>query len=388
MRKLAFIPVLCATLLVSCSSDDDGGGEIEVPVVESATLDIESGGSTQPNQVYIDLSTEDMTVVRRDSWELGFISGSDNKVVLNPSILVSAAKLEGFHDLDGLDLDADLTNSLELQTLNFTTFQMEEVTVNTIEELLEGLPMDYSMYGNLETGIRFTDSQDGNLSTTAIGSPATSEEEAPVILVSLGSSIPTADAEAGAINTTGEHRGFFKIKVFMNGDDYVLQYAPLEATSHTQVTLPKDADNNTLLFSLEQGGIANVQPNTEDWDLNYTSIYSYYGNFNGLTAGLTYSDFVLHNTHNGVGVYSVSTEEDGYSYDEFTAADVVASNFITDDRSAIGSSWRSTSDGPLPDLFYVIKDTDGKIYKLRFTAWVNNSGERGHPQITYDLLQE
>ena len=398
MKKNLLLQLFCLSFIVfSCSSDDDnGGGIIEIPAVESAVLDIESGGSTEPNQVYIDLSTEETTVVRRDSWELGFVS-SENRVVLNSSILASAAKLEGIYDIDAVSEDTELTAPMTLKTLN-QGFQPIEVTVSTLNELKEGIPVGYHMYGDLENNIRFTDDSTGDLDKTAIGDIPTTEAEAEVIIVSLGNEIPKDEAEAGSINTTGDHRGFYKIKVFMNNNDYVLQYAPLSSDTHEEVVITKDEAYDFTAFSLENGIEVDVEPAKENWDLNYTSVYSYYGSSRGLVAGVTYSDYVVHNTLNGVGVYMVLTEEPGEgedaapvatgapSYDEFTLEDVNENEFEYNDRALIASEWRSSREGALSDRYYIVRDTDGNFYKLQFTALLNEQGERGYPQIVYDLL--
>ena len=399
MKKNLLLQLFCLSFIVfSCSSDDDnGGGIIEIPAVESAVLDIESGGSTEPNQVYIDLSTEETTVVRRDSWELGFVS-SENRVVLNSSILASAVKLEGIYDISAVGLDTALETTMNLKSLNLSTFQAEDVTIIRVRELLDGLPLGYTMYGDAENNISFTDDSTGDLDKTAIGDIATSENEAEVIIISLGSEIPEDAAEAGSINTTGDHRGFYKIKVFMDNDDYVLQYAQLSGNLPEEVVMNKDESYNLTAFSLENGTEVDVEPAKENWDLNYTSVYSYYGSSRGLVAGVTYSDYVVHNTLNGVGVYMVLTEEPGEGedaapvatgeplYDEFTLEDVNENEFEYNDRALIASGWRSSSEGALSDRYYIVRDTDGNFYKLQFTALLNEQGERGYPQIVYDLL--
>ncbi|WBL25893.1 HmuY family protein [Zunongwangia sp. HGR-M22] len=397
MKRNILLPLFCLSfVLFSCSSDDDnGGGIIEIPAVESAVLDIESGGSNEPNQVYIDLSTEETNVVRRDSWELGFVS-TENRVILNASILVSAAKLEGIYDIDAVNDDTELSAPMTLKFLN-QGFQPTEVTVSTLSELKEGIPVGYHMYGNLENNITFTDDSTGDLDKTAIGDIANTEAEAEVIIVSLGKEIPPA-SEDGSLNHTGEDRGFYKIKVFMNNNDYVLQYAPLSSDTHKEVVITKDEAYNFSAFSLENDTEVEVEPGVGNWDLNYTSVYSYYGSSRGLVAGVTYSDYVVHNTLNGVGVYMVLTEgpaeeeggapvpTDEPSYDEFTLDDVQENEFVYDDRALIASEWRSNSEGALSDRYYIVKDADGNFYKLQFTALFNTDGERGYPQIRYDLL--
>ena len=128
-------------------------------------------------------------MVRRDSWELGFVS-AENRVVLNSSILVSAAKLEGIYDIDAVNNETSLENAMSLKTLNIDNYQTNEVKVTNVGELIAGLPIGYAMYGDLESGIYFTDNSTGDLDKTALGDIATAEAEADVFVVSLGKEIP------------------------------------------------------------------------------------------------------------------------------------------------------------------------------------------------------
>ena len=92
-------------------------------------------------------------------------------------------------------------------------------------------------------------------------------------------------------------------------------------------------------------------------------------------------------------MYTIDTEvETGLSYDSFTLEDVVDANFVYNDQRGIGSSWRNGGGpGVEPSLkdnvFYIVNDTDGNLYKLKFLALTNESGERGHPEFVYALLQ-
>ena len=63
---------------------------------------------------------------------------------------------------------------------------------------------------------------------------------------------------------------------------------------------------------------------------------------------------------------------------------------FSQDQRIIGSTWRDVinEDKTLVDnIFYVIKDSNGNVYKLKFTALLNNAGERGYPKFKYNLLQ-
>ena len=172
---------------------------------------------------------------------------------------------------------------MELTGLN-AMFQPEPVTVNTISELLEGLPVGYFQYGNLEEGISFTDYAEGNLDDTAFTEISINPEENYVYIVSLGNEIPVeeeleAPIDPGSIDTSGDHRGFLKVRVLSDGSNYTIQYAELaETESYTEVTVPKNTAYNLTAFSLTNGETVSVEPNKEQWDINLSGVFSYYGN--------------------------------------------------------------------------------------------------------------
>ena len=83
--------------------------------------------------------------------------------------------------------------------------------------------------------------------------------------------------------------------------------------------------------------------------------------------------------------YLVNTSD--VEYDSFTASDVVEANF-SEDQTTIGSSWRDVFSGTArTDRYYIIKDPNGNLYKLKFLALTNQDGERGYPEFEYKLLQ-
>jgi hypothetical protein len=364
----------------------------------SGVIDSENGGSTMPNQVYFDFSTGTQTTARRDSWEIAFFNGAENRVFLNSSLLVSAVELPGVTDLLAITESSILNEPMDLFTLNLNTFQQEPVTVTTVSELLSGLPVGYSQYGNIQQGIVFTDNGEGTLDGTAFAEISTLAENNNVYIVGLGAEIPADAAEPGSINTTGTHRGFMKVRVLTDGNSYTLQYAPLEETgSYTEIILTKDDAYSLSAFSLTTGESVNIEPEKTEWDINISGVFSYYGYQGPTLAGLTLSDYVIHNTLGGVGLYQVTTYEtdsggnvtefDVPSYAEFNMGDVDESAFVYDNRTVIGSGWRDAFAKVLKDdRYYILKDASGNYYKLVFTAYLNNEGERGNPQFTYERL--
>ena len=361
-------------------------------------IDLENGGSNMPNQVYFDFSSGVQTAVKRDTWELAFYNGTENRVYLNSSLLVSAAELEGITDLLAVTETTDLSSPLELNTLDPMTFQPTTVTVNTVSDLLQGLPVGYFQYGDIQENIVFTDSGAGELEGTAFAEVSTTASENNVYIIGLGNAIPTEAAEPGSINTTGDHRGFMKVRILSDGNSYTIQYADLEETTNfSEVTVSKNDSYILSAFSLTEGQPVSVEPAKDSWDINFSGVFSYYGSQGPLFAGLTYSDYAVHNTLGGVGLYQVTTYErdsegvvtefDVPSYANFARGDVDESSFVYDDRTVIGSGWRDAFGGTLrDDRYYVLKDAADNYYKLMFTAYVSNEGVRGNAQFTYERL--
>lgn len=357
----------------------------------SGVIDAETGGSNYPNQVYVDLSTGIQTAVRRDTWEIAFYNGTENRVYLNSSLLVAAAELDGINDLLSVTEETNLTTPLELLSYN------QPVTVNTVAELIQELPVAYTQYGNSAENLVFTDNKEGTLEGTAFAEISTTADNNNVYIVSLGSEIPTEPAETGSAAHTGLNRGFMKVRVLSDGDSYTVQYAALDETSNfNEVTVQKNDAFSLSAFSLSQGETVSVEPEKDKWDINISGVFSFYDR----GFGLTYTDYALHNTLGDVGLYQVTlysvdsetgerTDFDVPSYADFSMADVAEAELVYDDRAVIGSGWRSVF-GPnkvvKDDRYFVLKDASGNYYKILFTAFLNAQGERGFPQFTYERL--
>lgn len=313
------------------------------------------GGPSQANQVYIDLSSGAMTTVPRISWDLGFYSGSEFRVVLNNSVKMSAKSLNS----------TDLTEVVEQD--------------NTM------------IIGQGEGNLNQIDNPTGIITGTAIAEVSANDAENAVYLINLGSnpgSTPPALGSPAA--DTGSHRGWKKVRILRNGNGYKFQYADLNATTFNEVIIDKNAAFNFSFFSFTANATVNVEPQKEKWDLNFTT-------FTNIFSGnipYFYTDFVVNNCKGGALVYSVSTAD--FSFDNFSLSNVDQSKF-NDDQRGIGSSWRGTS-APGPDgnpmsqfvlktdIFYVLKDPVGNIYKIRMTGGSLPNLERGHPSLVYSLL--
>lgn len=325
----------------------------ETPVL-GGVIALEIGGPNEPNQVYVDLSSQTQTAVKRDVWDLGFYSGNDFRVVLNGSLAMAAGELD-FTDIDAVTED----DVVDLQPLVATaTFTPD----------------------NLE----YVDAQNGDITQTAIAEISTTDADNKVYLINLGNEVGTEVPGLGSIDIFDDSRGWKKIRILRNEDDYILQYADLDATTHEEVIISKNTDYNFTFFSFNSNDVVNIEPQKDKWDVNFTVFTNEISGF----GSYIYSDFVVSNTKNGVTAYQVSTTD--FTYENFEVADIEDTNFENDQR-AIGSNWRNGGGpGTLPsikdDVFYVLKDSFDNIYKIRFTALVDESGERGHSAFEYSLL--
>lgn len=352
--------ILCAAVFsfTSCNSDDTPTEPIIV-VIDGAAIAPEVGGPNEPNQVYIDLSTNTTSSVKRDSWELGFYAGSDFRVTLNGSIYMAAGQLSE------TDIDAVTSTSAEVKELQ------PKVAVGTFDA----------------ANTAYVDAPDGTITTTAIAEISSTDANNKVYLLNLGDEIGTEAPTTGSVDISDDSKGWKKIRILKSGNDYVLQYADLDATTHKEVTISKSTTHNFTFFSFNTESEVTVTPEKTNWDLNFTVFTNEipgYGSYG-------YSDFVVNNSKDDAKVYMVDTAVDSFTYDSFSLTDVNNSMFTNDQRS-IGSSWRNGGGpGSLPSLkenvFYIVNDTDGNLYKLQFLALTNENGERGYPKFIYSLLQ-
>jgi len=321
-------------------------------------LSPEVGGPLQPNQVYVDLSSGKMTTAVRNSWDLGFYSGSDFRVVLNSSVKMAAKQL--------------------------ATTNIDEVQV-----------ADETMIIAQGTGIATQiDDPTGDITKTTIAAISANDADNKVYLLYLGNkpaaTVPVLGKE-GAVG--GDTRGWKKIRVLKSGNDYKVQYADIASTTHNEIIISKNSAYNFTFFSLIDKKEVIVEPQKNQWDINFTT-------FTNIIPGATptpyfYPDFVTNNVNGNAKTYQVLTS--AFTYEAFTLANVDNTKFTADQRN-IGSNWRGTSvtgaDGnPVSqfvlrtDRFFVIKDPAGNVYKLKFTGGAKADLERGHPSFQYALLK-
>ncbi len=359
MKKTFLFLSFALLTLGACSSDDEAS--IEIPSV-GATIAASVGGANQPNQVYLDLSTGESKAVNRATWDFGFSTGSDFRVVINGSLKMAVKKLD----------TSDITAVQESDA---------DVTVGA------GTTASSNGYVDNPTGVL---AGSGAGIGTAIAEISATDADNKVYLVNLGYAVSTATPAAGSVSVDGESRGWKKVRILRSGNGYKIQYADLASTTFSEATISKDAGYNFTFFSLTTGNTVSVEPQKAKWDLNFTTFTNYLNAGTEVTYG--YSDFIVTNMKGGTQAYQVLTADK--TYEAFVKADIVEANFTvsTTDQRVIGANWRSGG-GPstLPsirtDRFYVVKDVAGNYYKVKFLAMTNDAGERGHATLEYAILK-
>lgn len=311
----------------------------------------EVGGPNQGDQVFIDLSTEEITKARRDSWDLGFYGGDAFRVTINGSLYMAVKQLEA------TNIDAVTPASVQ-------QFQ-SVVAVGTFDP----------------TNQNYIDHPNGHLDQTAIAEISDNAEDNKVYLVNMGYTVGTSTPPVGSVAVAGDPRGWKKIRILKEGEDYLLQYADLNSTTHEEISISKNNAYNFTFFSLTTKNVVPVEPEKTKWDLSFTV----FTNIIEGAGSYGYSDFVLNNLKAGVKLYRVSTSVKPFA--DYSFSDINDASF-EDDQRVIGADWRDVfTGGAFTDRYYIIKDIDNNYYKIRMLGFLNDSGVRGYPKFEYQLLQ-
>jgi hypothetical protein len=360
MRNLLTLLFVSLLIFTSCKDDDP----IIEPVPETKSLDVSVGGPGEPNQVFVDLSTGNQTVVDKYSWNLAFSNANEYKVHLNSSIGTLAARFE----------TSDITSVTSADVVDLQSkFGMDII----FGVLINGEPAEW-----LGETTGWVDSPDGGVSSTAINEIQAFADANYVYVINPGN------------DANGNPQSWYKIRVtYSTVGKYQLEYGLLDDESIKTVNISSDNTYNFTFFSLSQGNVVDVEPAKDSWDIAFTT-WTELQNF-GAVIPYLFSDYVIHNREKVLVAEVVITDGSDLveAYDNFTKTDAVALSFSSE-INTIAAGWRSVA-SPTPgsvtavksDIFYVVQDGAGTIFKLAFTKMVNETGERGFPAIQFTELK-
>lgn len=285
-------------------------------------------GTYYKKQAFFDLETNSLVSENnRNDWDLGFECGASGyHVILNGAKLMSVAPT-GETDLSQVQ-----------DTIGFEFFY---------------------------------DSPSGSMDSTAFGNWVGNEE---VFILDRGQ------------DHLGIHQGFRKIIIeSVSTTYYVLKHANLDGTDLDVDTVYKNDDYNFSFMSCDANAAAliSVEPPKNDWDLMFSQYTMVFYDTEPPTPYLVTG--ILQNRNMVTAV-----EIDDKTYEEITYDDIAFYDF-SDDISTIGYDWKyydfDASEYIVnPDKVYIIQSTEGKVFKLHFIDFYDQTGNKGTPTFEFQEL--
>jgi hypothetical protein len=213
----------------------------------------------------------------------------------------------------------------------------------------------------------YHDAHSGNLDSTALGDYRDSNE---VYILDRG------------YHYYGYHMGFVKFKIEdVNETSYIFRWANLDGSNEQTASIIKDETLLFTAFSFEQGTTVPIFPHKDTWDLMFTQYL-----FIFIDPPQPYMVSGVRMNRNDMRV-AIDPESD---FETMTYEDVQFMDY-KERIDAIGYDWKWFD---LEEGFYVTHDTvtyiiqgvDSYFYKLRFTSFYNETGQKGTPNFEYQRL--
>jgi len=335
MKKLILILLPFALFLTSCFDEDIAVTPLDRGDVQSNQVEM---NSKYENQIYFDLHTNSVVSTNKyGEWDLGFQAYDSYYIRLN------SGRNMALKDLGVVDF-ATVTD--EYEEISYTR-----------------------------------DVPSGNKDSSAIGKWWT-EKDGEIV---SKEHVYIIDRKRSHDKSKG---GLRKLKIISaDQEKFVFMFAELNSATGDTVVVPRNDMYNFITVSLDgTGSVTNLEPLSTEWDLlftTYTELFDVPGFEVYPVRG------VLINTRYCQAVEADST----IAFDELTSASIGEYEF-TNKRDEIGWDWKQAdintgvyTVNPLKK--YIIKDTEGFYYKLRFIGFqkiVDGKAEKGYPEFEIKLL--
>lgn len=284
-------------------------------------------GSNYSRIAYFDLSTNQVVGESvKTNWDLGLSASSTTPhIILNQAkLMMAAASSQAFHQIN------------DISAFNQDTL---------------------------------VDSSTGNLDSLALR-----PENGNVFIIDRG------------LDFSGDHLGYFKIEIIEHTSTFFKgKIANIDGSNEQIIELNKgDAYNYTFLKWNETTSVSYpvIEPLKSDWDLvftQYTNVFHEPEFMPYMVVGC------LINSHD-----TKALQISNKTFDEIKLDDALNLT-LSNNLDVIGYDWKAYDfDLALytvnSDLIYIIEDQDGYFYKLRFTGFYNDLGEKGTPTFEYQQL--
>lgn len=175
-----------------------------------------------------------------------------------------------------------------------------------------------------------------------------------------------------------------------DAESFTIRWARRGAKEWKEQRVALDRNYTHAYFSFDDGGkTVLVAPTRDRWDLQFTQ---YIFPFDELPPpGRWYLvRGALQNVAQGVEAAAVTKDFDQFpKYESLTRNDLPRFQFSRR-ADAIGYDWKyfdlQGSYFIRPDNYYLAKDPDGVVYRLRFIDYYDDKGRKGFPQFVYEAL--
>ncbi len=339
LKHSSFISIFISVLLSSCFKKED---PITLPIGTS-TISSVFIGTDYEKDMYFDISTNTFQDKQSADWDIRFeTTDAGYGIFLNNGNLIKARKIG-------------------------------------VYGLTEKLASDSNYY---KTNKELRDAPEGKADQTAIGDWRTYKSAAPDYLPGI------YVIELSYENGVNKYK---KLQI-LNVDDtaFFVRITNYAETSGDTLIIPKDKTRNFTYYSFKNGGriVSNEEPDKNGWDLVFTR-YNHF--FYGILPGnepFPYRVSGVLSNPNKVSVARDSLD----NFDKITGASIPDYTFSSD-WNVIGYDWKSHAFGAAGNytvnshITYIIKDTDGDYYKLRFLDFYNNKGEKGYPKFEFSRIK-
>ncbi|MEM6263776.1 MAG: HmuY family protein [Bacteroidota bacterium] len=341
MKKFTYLlGCLLLSGLTACLRPDSPIDPYQAPGdVEIVTIPMADEAGRYDYEIYYDLGTGSSTVVPRTIWDIGIEAPQMGEAIILNSANFMFAYNTGTTDFDGIGPDLTRQSGFRNQMLK-------------------------------------ADDKTGDLSKTAI-----SQEEGEVVVIDLGRGDDEALSAKGYIKAVFNRQTSGEVQV---------TWSDLDGSNLQNATITPDPTLRFTCFSFETSSVVEVQPHMEEWDL----VFGYYTTFFEPSAsfpdGLHYW---VTGVRNNWDLVTAGQIDSTYSWETFTLQDTAQVNMIRD-VNEIGYDWKQYLFEPpptgtfvvFPEMVYIVRDTDGFYYKLRFQDFYSESGVKGFPTFEYQQL--
>lgn len=318
----ALAPAIAALLLTGCVKE-----ELPVPKKPHAQQGMAHIGTDYGAQVWYDLGTNSVVSVNsKMDWDLAFACAPDGwQVRLNSARNMRARR----------------TGQAEIAQAT-----------------------DTASYGSTWK----IDLPNGNPDSLAFGDW---RAEHPILAVDMG------------YNAMGLPLGLRKVQVIdVSAGSFQFRTAAMDGSGVQEFTVQKDPARAYVHFSFTSGSTVSIAPPLGAYDLVFTQYtHQFY-------APEPYQAYLVTGAVNGFSGARVAQLSGDFA--SITLGDTLAHPFSTDE-DVIGYDWKDYSfdnNGYViyDDQVYIVQVSEGRFFKLHFTDFYNDQGQRGSPRFELEQL--